>query len=256
MRSFQTLIITTTLFCLSACASTNEKPRHLVTASYAGSSKAPVLLAPTLGVSCTEIGRKRIVKVAYLWPVNRLREEDLRKTEKTARRYRTEITAGDIGWSVLGFLVGVITETTVVEACDSPYRAVDDAGTARLKTAERKIKATEPERVTVFFRYASARLLSGENERLTAIAARLKEENSGTKILIIGHADRAGTVAFNHRLSGERARTVRRQLMRAGIDARRLFPVAAGERWPVSETARPDRRKARRVEIIAVQEGK
>ncbi len=243
---------------LAGCASNSGKPWSAATARFDSQAGPRLMLAPGENAACEEIGRKRVVKVVYLWPLNPLKADDLRQSEKPARRFRTEITAGDIGFSLLGFLVGVVTETAVAEACDSPFLVMDAAEITRLRSIEQKslvvassVEESPKERAastgefptllvdigqsrsafSVYFPFGSAQLVPGEDKRLAAIAAELKAEGA-QKILLIGHADRVGQEPYNDQLSRSRARTVQAALTRAGLDAQRLYPVAAGANWP------------------------
>ncbi|MCR9144110.1 MAG: OmpA family protein [bacterium] len=54
-------------------------------------------------------------------------------------------------------------------------------------------------------------------------AARIMKANPGTKIQIVGHTDRVGSLEYNQRLSEARARSVRDALIARGIAADRLI---------------------------------
>ncbi|MCE9599544.1 MAG: OmpA family protein [Spirochaetia bacterium] len=267
--------------CVLSCGTGPAK----VTARYESAPNQFVLLATTAGDSCEEIGRKRIVKLAYLWPLNPLTHEDLKKSERTARKYRTEINAGDVGWSLLGFLFGVVTETTVAEACTSPIVTISAAELARLKEAEQKatrdvvqaetkpvayegatpsvsrsnfpeltLESNQPRQAyTLYFAFASADLSKSEEQRLAAIAEDLKRLISGHKILIVGHADRLGQKEWNDSLSNQRARTIQEKLAQAGLDRKILIPVSASSNWPAGSSMASAPTIERRVEIILVR---
>ena len=70
------------------------------------------------------------------------------------------------------------------------------------------------------------------------------------EIVVIGHTDRVGTVAYNDGLSLRRARKVREDLMKFGIPAERIEVAGRGEREPLVPTDDevPEPRN-RRVEI-------
>lgn len=288
MRLF-TCSVFVTFLCLG-CATGSGKPWSASTARYA-TRDGGLLLAATQADQCDEIGRKRIVKLAYLWPANPLQESDLKASDLPARRFRTELTPGDIGFSLLGFMVGIVTETTVAEACQSPLVVVSASELARLRLAEQNAATAAPietrqvafsdrtssasrpafpelsmdlakprSTFTVYFAFASAQLSSTEEQRLTAIAGELKKSISGRKVLIVGHADHLGQQQWNDSLANLRARTIQDKLYRAGLDLKLLIPVSASANWPSGISANPQASPAaiidRRVEIILVRDEK
>jgi outer membrane protein OmpA-like peptidoglycan-associated protein len=70
------------------------------------------------------------------------------------------------------------------------------------------------------------------------------------EVVVIGHTDRVGTLAYNDALSLRRAEKVRDDLVKLGIPADRIHAVGRGEREPLvptdDEVAEP---RNRRVEI-------
>ena len=83
---------------------------------------------------------------------------------------------------------------------------------------------------------------------------RIKTELAGRpapEIVVIGHTDRVGAVAYNDALSLKRADTVRAALMAAGIRPEQIETAGRGEREPAVPTADevPEPRN-RRVEIM------
>ncbi|MBL8019649.1 MAG: OmpA family protein [Leptospirales bacterium] len=287
MRTLTCSVLVTFFFL--GCATGSGKPWSVSTARYA-TRDGGLMLAATQADQCDEIGRKRIVKLAYLWPANQLQESDLKASDLPARRFRTEVTPGDIGFSLLGFMVGIVTETTVAEACQSPLVVVNASELARLRAAEQNAATASPETrqvafsdrassdsraafpelsldlgkprstFTVYFAFASAQLSSTEEQRLMAIVGELKKSISGRKVLIVGHADHLGQQQWNDSLANLRARTIQDKLYRAGLDLKSLIPVSASANWP-SGTASNSQLSTgaiidRRVEIILVRDEK
>lgn len=77
-------------------------------------------------------------------------------------------------------------------------------------------------------------LLSGQGAQvLDALVAKLAGSNS--KVDIVGHTDRLGSVAYNQRLSEERARTVAGYLVMHGIAADRISTSGRGESEQVKQ---------------------
>ncbi|MCC6534277.1 MAG: OmpA family protein [Burkholderiales bacterium] len=71
------------------------------------------------------------------------------------------------------------------------------------------------------------------------------------EIVVIGHTDRVGAVAYNDALALKRAETVRTALVAAGIDAALIEIAGRGEREPAIATGdEVDEPRNRRVEIV------
>jgi outer membrane protein OmpA-like peptidoglycan-associated protein len=85
---------------------------------------------------------------------------------------------------------------------------------------------------------------------LPGIARRLLRD-SPSRIVVVGHGDRAGSCRFNDALALRRAQSVRGALIRAGVSARSIAAVSLGERRPLdfADTAQADASN-RRVEIL------
>ena len=67
-------------------------------------------------------------------------------------------------------------------------------------------------------------------------------------IVIIGHTDTMGELAYNDKLSLQRAESLRQQLIKLGGDPKRLSVAGRGEREPLiptpDETPEPRNRRA------------
>jgi peptidoglycan-associated lipoprotein len=74
----------------------------------------------------------------------------------------------------------------------------------------------------VFFAFREAEIQKSALPVLNA-GARILKANPGTKIQIVGHTDRVGSLEYNQRLSEARARSVRDALIARGIAADRLI---------------------------------
>lgn len=77
-------------------------------------------------------------------------------------------------------------------------------------------------------------LLPGGLDRLAEIAARIKSYSSISKIAVVGHADRLGTVAYNDALSYRRAAAVLSHLEGLGVNPRHKEAIGRGSREPVT----------------------
>lgn len=72
---------------------------------------------------------------------------------------------------------------------------------------------------------------------------------------IVGHADDTGNVAFNERLSAERARAVQDYLVALGINSANLTTAGKGSSEPlISDSSAQARAKNRRVEFVLIND--
>ncbi len=100
------------------------------------------------------------------------------------------------------------------------------------------------------FEYGKATVTSESLDYLDAVGEMLKLEQTGSEaILIEGHTDGVGSLAFNQKLSEQRALAVRRYLISAHeISAIRLHSVGYGE-TSLHDTTNPEAAINRRVEF-------
>ncbi|MFN7965254.1 MAG: OmpA family protein [Acidobacteriota bacterium] len=85
---------------------------------------------------------------------------------------------------------------------------------------------------TVYFEYDSFTLSDRALATLTANAAWLRTK-PGVRVVIEGHCDERGSIEYNLDLGAKRARIVKDQLVRLGVEASRLSTVSKGEAEPV-----------------------
>lgn len=107
--------------------------------------------------------------------------------------------------------------------------------------------------VRIEFAYDSAKILPESEPQLAELAAAIKGERlNGIAILIEGHADSTGSLAYNEALSRRRAESVKRYLAsRFGIPASRFRVEARGEIQPIQPNDTPEHMAAnRRVEFV------
>lgn len=104
--------------------------------------------------------------------------------------------------------------------------------------------------LVLYFPFDDATVESGMHTTIDSLIARLKEVPS-LRIVINGHADRAGTDLYNMGLSRHRAEYLRTQLIEHGIDPARVEYYAFGESDPALPTEDGVKERAnRRVEIF------
>ncbi|HKU99080.1 MAG TPA: OmpA family protein [Vineibacter sp.] len=107
-----------------------------------------------------------------------------------------------------------------------------------------------PAQYIVFFDFDRATLTAQALTTIKQAAAAAKSGNK-TRIGVTGHADRAGSDAYNMALSLRRANAVKDALVREGIPATGITVVGRGESQPLVPTADGVREpQNRRVEIV------
>ena len=110
--------------------------------------------------------------------------------------------------------------------------------------------AAEPSAFTIFFNFDSTNLITAQSDTLDAIVAAAKAGNQ-VRLVVGGHADRAGPEPYNVSLSRRRALTVKEALHLRGLNRDWITITAHGETRP--RIATPDGTREprnRRVEII------
>ena len=108
----------------------------------------------------------------------------------------------------------------------------------------------EPSAFTIFFNFDSTNLVIAQSDTLDAIVAAAKAGKQ-VRLVVSGHADRAGPKPYNAALSRRRALSVKEALYRRGINPDWITITAHGETRP--RIATPDGTRElrnRRVEII------
>jgi len=108
----------------------------------------------------------------------------------------------------------------------------------------------EPNKFTIFFEFDSAKLMPAQSEALEAIVTAAKAGKQ-VRLVVSGHADRAGPELYNVFLSRKRARTVKGALYRRGLNRDWITITAHGETRPRVTTPDGTREpRNRRVEIF------
>lgn len=94
----------------------------------------------------------------------------------------------------------------------------------------------------IYFDFGSARVLSGQKDKLQEIVDFLKEYPLFAMELL-GYADTVGSKAFNRRLAEKRNQAVLRQLRKRGLPQQTLITIAIGEAAGPDEMQNPDNRR-------------
>jgi outer membrane protein OmpA-like peptidoglycan-associated protein len=146
---------------------------------------------------------------------------------------------------------------------DRPYAAVRvrtdgkaETGTVTTQEVQSAFGAAlsaqppRPLSFTLYFQEGTDVLTTDSRQALDQVFVEIARRPA-PEIVVIGHTDRVGTVAFNDALSLQRAIRVRTELVRLGLPAAVIQVEGRGEREPLvpteDEVAEP---RNRRVEII------
>ncbi len=102
----------------------------------------------------------------------------------------------------------------------------------------------------VFFDFDKSDI-TPEADRVITQASQNAKTAAVTRIVLTGHTDRAGSVAYNQALSIRRGEAVSRRLVQNGIPANQISVIGRGETQPLVPTADGVREpQNRRVEIV------
>lgn len=107
-----------------------------------------------------------------------------------------------------------------------------------------------PEKFLVFFDFAKSNLTPDARNTI-ANAAKAAKTAGAARLIVVGHADRAGPEDYNLRLSKRRADAVKGELVRLGVSPTVITTEGRGETDPLVPTADGVREpQNRRVEIM------
>jgi outer membrane protein OmpA-like peptidoglycan-associated protein len=144
-------------------------------------------------------------------------------------------------------------QTHLAQLDQSTKEALDRA-TAAGKLAEGKfLYSMVLSDDSVKFPVDSAKLSPEAEERLTAFADKLKEDNRNVYLEIQGHTDARGPVSANARLGEERAEAVRLFMNQHGVPLNRMATISYGKKDPVADNkTRTGRAQNRRVVMVVM----
>jgi len=130
-----------------------------------------------------------------------------------------------------------------------------EARDAQIRKLQEELNAKQTDRGSVvtfgnvLFDLDKAELKPAANSSVRKLAEFL-QDNPQRKVLVEGFTDSTGPDAYNLQLSQARAESVRRALIREGVDSSRIEAVGLGEAHPVSDNNSPaSRAMNRRVEV-------
>jgi peptidoglycan-associated lipoprotein len=143
---------------------------------------------------------------------------------------------------------------THLSQLDQTARDALDRATAAGKLAEGKFLYTMVlSDDSVKFPVDRAKLSPEAQERLTAFANKLKDDNRNVYLEIQGHTDAVGPDAVNTRLGEERAEAVRLFMNKLGVPLNRMATISYGKQDPVADNkTRTGRAQNRRVVMVVM----
>jgi outer membrane protein OmpA-like peptidoglycan-associated protein len=146
------------------------------------------------------------------------------------------------------------TPATTAPLATSPDQSANDSKQQGkgMSQAAAEDKAKSLESVDLLFDFDSADLESGARTNLLTLARWAKCNPKGA-IILEGHADPRGGQAYNMKLSGERAASVREKLVQMGVPSERIVVTLYGENGPRRDTFAEDRRVTVRASATPVE---
>ncbi|WP_161865226.1 MULTISPECIES: OmpA family protein [Pseudomonas] len=134
-------------------------------------------------------------------------------------------------------------------------QALLDARDAQIRKLQESLNAKQTERGTlvtfgdVLFDFNKAELKSSALPNITQLA-RFLQENPERQVIVEGYTDSVGSASYNQGLSERRAESVRRALIRAGVEPTRIVAQGYGKEYPVADNSTDSgRAQNRRVEV-------
>lgn len=149
--------------------------------------------------------------------------------------------------AIIGAVVGGAAGALIGREMDRQAREIERVEGAEVERVGEGIHVTFAS--GLLFPFDSDQLMPAARENLRQFAQTLRE-NTDTQVLIVGHTDSVGTLAYNQALSERRALATSQFLQAQGIAAARLNIAGRGETEPrYSNETENGRQQNRRVEI-------
>lgn len=102
----------------------------------------------------------------------------------------------------------------------------------------------------IYFDSDKSFVRSESKKALNELASFMKS-HPNLKLTLMGHTDNTNTADYNMRLSENRVKSVKKELVNRGIDASRIVAIGKGQTEPVAENSTEEgKQKNRRVEMI------
>ena len=146
---------------------------------------------------------------------------------------------------------GVLECPEVVDQCPDEFAETADGCPQKYKLVV--VTSTKIElKQTVYFETSRAKIRTKSHALLNEVAQALLD-HSTIKVRIEGHTDSRGKDAFNLKLSGLRAESVRTYLIGRGVPEDRMVAKGYGETVPIADNrTEAGREQNRRVEFVIV----
>lgn len=149
--------------------------------------------------------------------------------------------------AIIGAVVGGAAGALIGREMDRQAREIEQVEGAEVERVGEGIHVTFAS--GLLFPFDSDQLMPAARENLRKFAETLRE-NTDTQVLIVGHTDSVGTMAYNQSLSERRALATSQYLQSQGVAAARLNIAGRGETEPrYSNETENGRQQNRRVEI-------
>jgi outer membrane protein OmpA-like peptidoglycan-associated protein len=149
--------------------------------------------------------------------------------------------------AIVGAVVGGAAGALIGREMDRQAREIERVEGAEVERVGEGIHVTFAS--GLLFPFDSDQLMPAARENLRQFAQTLRE-NTDTQVLIVGHTDSVGTMAYNQGLSERRALATSQYLQSQGVAASRLNIAGRGETEPrYSNETEAGRQQNRRVEI-------
>lgn len=146
-----------------------------------------------------------------------------------------------------------------VSECRSTYFSAIVAVENALRTEKAAMASAEPalepepappgpSLFSVYFDLNSTELSADAKSTIADAISEFKKAEP-TRVAVVGHTDRSGSVTYNEKLARQRAEAVAEELSRLGIDPHAIYVRSEGETEPVSVSGEQESARDRRVEI-------
>ncbi len=218
---------------------TASKPRIAAPQPGAGQRMKSVLLKGTVGGA---------LLASTLW-LGGCATEDY--VDKSVAAVRMDLSATQQQVQAQGAKLG--EHDAHLAKLDGDVAAVNAKADEAAKLAAGKFNATQVAVESVNFKTGSYVLSPEDQDKLTALAGRLKSDDKNVKLEILGHTDSVGSPRSNYRLATMRAQAVFDFLGNQGVPLNNMEMLAQGENKPVADNKTGDgRAQNRRVDVSIV----
>ncbi len=148
--------------------------------------------------------------------------------------------------ALIGAAAGALIGGTIGNRLDKQAKELAAAGAETRRTEEGILVNMKGD---ILFDTGKATLKGDAIDQLNQIGAILAKYPDD-KIMVIGHTDSVGDDAYNQRLSENRAKAVKTQLLSAGVPAANITTEGMGESQPIASNSTVEgKAKNRRVEM-------